>query len=84
MKRNLKRLIIIALATVAVLGGSCVAVASEKYLYTKSSLQGIVEEGQETRADRIGWVFKVVDGKVYRRLYNYSTGEYLTDWELVG
>jgi len=26
------------------------------------------------------WVYKIMDGKMYKRLYNASTGLYETDW----
>ena len=28
----------------------------------------------------IRYVFKIEDGKMYKRLYNFSTGEWLSDW----
>lgn len=33
---------------------------------------------------RIEWVFKVENNKLYRRLYNYSIGAWIGDWEYVG
>lgn len=33
-------------------------------------------------SDIIGWRYKSVDGKVYRRKYNYSKGKWISDWEL--
>ena len=29
------------------------------------------------------WVYKVEDNKLYKRLYNYTTGRWETDWILV-
>lgn len=42
--------------------------------------------GTEIRpmVDDIGWEYKVVDKKLYKRLYNYTTNKPLTDWEYVG
>ena len=34
------------------------------------------------RADVIKYVYKVENGKLYRRLYNYSKDTWLGDWEL--
>ncbi|WP_312354864.1 hypothetical protein [Aminipila sp.] len=34
------------------------------------------------QAQIIGWRYKSVDGDLYRRLYNYSTGEWIGEWEL--
>lgn len=33
-------------------------------------------------ADIIGWRYKSVDGKMYRRLYNYSKQKWMGNWEL--
>lgn len=37
----------------------------------------------EPRTDKKEWVYKVIDGHFYKRLYNYSTGRWETDWILV-
>ncbi len=36
----------------------------------------------QPRAAIIEWVFKEVDGKFYRRLYNHQTKEWIGDWIL--
>jgi len=33
-------------------------------------------------SENIDWRYKFEDGKVYRRLYNYSTCQWVGDWEL--
>lgn len=33
-------------------------------------------------ADIIGWRYKAVDGKMYRRQYNYSKQQWIGEWEL--
>ena len=33
-------------------------------------------------ADITGWRYKAVDGKMYRRQYNYSKQKWLGEWEL--
>ena len=35
------------------------------------------------RADDIDWQYKVIDGKLYKRLYNYTTNKPLGDWQIV-
>ena len=37
---------------------------------------------KDTRAEKIGYVYKTVNGKLYKRLYNYSRGEWIGDWIL--
>ncbi len=39
-------------------------------------------EAVQPKADDIGWVFKEVNGQLYRRLYNFTTQEYIGDWIL--
>lgn len=36
------------------------------------------------QSDVILWDYKVVDGKIYKCLYNSSTGEYIGEWIYVG
>lgn len=35
------------------------------------------------RAPALEWRYKFINGKLYRRLYNCSTQEWVGDWELV-
>lgn len=49
---------------------------------------GIVIDKEDTtdvepRTNIIDWRFKVIDGHLYKRLYNYSTQEWIGDWILV-
>ena len=41
-----------------------------------------VETYAETRSTNLEWVYATIDGVLYMRLYNHSTGEWLTDWIL--
>lgn len=34
----------------------------------------------DLRKDRIDWVYKVIDGKLYKRQYNFSQNIWLGDW----
>lgn len=40
------------------------------------------ETQAEPRADEIRYRYKIIDGKVYRRLFNYSKNEWIGQWEL--
>lgn len=44
--------------------------------------QTTATEGEtiQPRAPIIRWILKEIDGKMYRRLYNYSTEEWIGDW----
>ena len=37
----------------------------------------------EPRSDVIGWKYKNIDGKLYKRLYNYTKEQWIGDWILV-
>lgn len=41
------------------------------------------ENGMEPRTDIKEWRYKVENGNLYKRLYNYSTGHWETDWIFV-
>ncbi len=36
------------------------------------------------RADDIRYVYKTINGKLHKRLYNYTTNKWVGDWILVG
>jgi hypothetical protein len=38
----------------------------------------------QPRAEIIEWRYKVENNKLYRRQYNYSTNEWIGEWEFVG
>lgn len=38
----------------------------------------------EPRVDAFKWKFKVFNRKLYKRLYNIKTGEFVGEWILVG
>lgn len=46
-------------------------------------VMNFVAEEIETMSAPIKWIYKTVDGKTYKRLYNYSTNEWIGDWILV-
>ncbi|MCI5597199.1 MAG: hypothetical protein MR380_10920 [Lachnospiraceae bacterium] len=47
-----------------------------------SSLTVIEKEEIQPKADDIRWRYKTIDGKLYKRLYNYSTKTWIGDWIL--
>lgn len=42
------------------------------------------EYGVQPLSDDIQWVYKVENGKIYKRLYNYSTANWVGNWIYVG
>ena len=43
----------------------------------------IGDEGISPLMDEMGWRYKVVNGKLYKRLFNYSMNEWVGDWILI-
>ncbi len=37
----------------------------------------------QPKSDTIGWKYKEIDGKLYKRLYNFTTSKWIGDWILV-
>ena len=48
----------------------------------ESDQEAFVERGVE-RSPIIEYRYKIIDGELYRRLFNYSDGYWIGDWELV-
>lgn len=50
-----------------------------------ASLTTYASDGSDVSvcADIIEWRYKITDGKLYKALFNCSTGRYVTDWEYV-
>ncbi|MDE6608213.1 MAG: hypothetical protein K2K54_10735 [Lachnospiraceae bacterium] len=42
-----------------------------------------IDIGINPQSDNIDWRFKIENGKIYKRLYNYSTETWIGDWILV-
>lgn len=41
---------------------------------------GVLRSSSPKRADTIGWKYKSVNGKCYKRLYNYTRQEWIGEW----
>ena len=70
MKKTI-RILAVIIAMTCIFSGT--AFAQEKEVAVEKS---------SSRADVIKYVYKVENGKLYRRLYNYSKDTWLGDWEL--
>ncbi len=42
------------------------------------------EEGISPCSDTYQWIYKVIDGKRYKRLYNATTQEWIGEWIYIG
>ncbi|MBU5310453.1 hypothetical protein KQI38_00285 [Tissierella carlieri] len=66
-----------------------VSAASLDTVQTKAQFSTVVQITKNPQSDHlitpfsdiIGWRYKSVNGKVYRRQYNYSKGKWIGEWE---
>ena len=74
-KKFMKKAAMVSMAAALSLGCyvECIAAAV---------VQPAVESEDDTRSARLVWYYKEENGKKYRRLYNATSGEWLTDWIL--
>lgn len=80
MKRNKKKLLLIGcLAGILMSTAQTPAVMA---MYTaESAVNSLTLDGAvETRASQTQWVYKQINGKYYRRLYDRTLHKWLTDW----
>jgi malate/lactate dehydrogenase len=42
--------------------------------------EATVEPSKSTREEYISYVYRIKDNKLYKCLYNYSTGNFIGDW----
>lgn len=77
LKKNLKK-IILALFMCSAL----VSVTAPAYVASEAIISADEIE-VEPRTDIKGWVYKVIDGDLYKRLYNYTRNRYEGDWIFV-
>lgn len=77
MMKNLKRVLALTLLLVAVGGAVLPNVALVQFA------TAIAEEGEgiASRADIIDWRYTTIDGRIHRRLWNYSRGFWIGEWE---
>jgi hypothetical protein len=83
VRKELKRKLLMGVSTLAVLvsmAGTCnmVAYASESFTVEASSDEGIVPH-----SDIIEYRYKLINGDLYRRLYNYTQEYWIGEWELI-
>ena len=83
IKKIFKKKILVGISTLAVLvtmAGTCnmVTYAKENVMLSASGDEGIVP-----RSDIIEYRYKVINGDLYRRLYNYTQEYWIGEWELI-
>lgn len=76
MKRKIK-VLAYAFVLTGVLGTSVMCTSNVSQAFV------IEADAAETRAYIIEWRYKVIDGHLYKRLYNATTEEWIGDWILM-
>ena len=78
-KKFMKKAAMVSMAAALSLGCyvECVAAA-----VVQPAVVSEVKSEDETRSARLVWYYKEENGKKYRRLYDATNGEWLTDWIL--
>jgi hypothetical protein len=51
--------------------------------HAEEETEANVEPSKSTREEYISYVYRIKDNKLYRCLYNYSTGNFIGDWVYV-
>lgn len=82
IKRGLRRNILIGVSAIAL---SFMFVSTWGVSVHASEASGeimVSEEGIDPHSEMIEWRYKVVDGVLYRRLYNYTEQHWVGEWEV--
>lgn len=89
MKRFTKRItlfLVLLIGSTFIFVDSSTANAETTDIYDYEIETNVFQNSDETvstYADTIGWRYKTVNGKLYRRKYNYTKEVWIGDWELV-
>ena len=71
-------------ALLGLMGAACLSLGMFFCPATTLPTQAATPEVAMPYSDNIGWRFKIENGKIYKRLYNYSTGDWEGPWILIG
>ncbi len=69
---------------VGLMGAACLSLGMFFCPATTLPAQAAMPDVAVPYSDIIEWRFKIEDGKMYQRLYNYSTRNWIGDWILIG
>lgn len=68
---------------IAVTGAACLALAILVSPAATVSVHAAAPKTDDVQKEIIEWRFKIENGNLYRRLYNYSKGIWVGEWEYV-
>jgi hypothetical protein len=78
--KNLKAFKKLTAAVAAVCFSAALVFAAPVATISAHAEEATTEPSKSTREECISYVFGIKDNKLYKRLYNYSTGNYIGDW----
>lgn len=76
MKKKIGTIFMIAFVFTVICSEGVLAFPQDIYLSNTKRLEDICEP----KKDKIDYVYQVFDGVLYKRLYNFTTHEYIGDW----
>lgn len=83
MNKILKKVTVLLAGSILSFSLFLSAEASVDAAYQNPIIETQSEDGISPLSDSIGWRFTMINGKLYKRQYNYSKGEWIGPWILV-
>lgn len=84
IKKSLKKAVLYSVSAFMfslMVAGTCEATSQACEI--ENIKENVMEKDNVTRSPIIEYRYKIIDGKLYRRLYNYSDEYWIGEWELV-
>ena len=86
IRKSLKKNILLMASAMAIpfmVAGTCSITSQACEVEIVEDNTEVLAESGVARSPIIEYRYKIIDGELYRRLYNYSDGYWIGDWELV-
>ena len=82
---KLKKMLIISLVTTTISGSLAIQTYAQSSLTSNNSVKLLMSEDTTVSplSDIIEWRYKEQNGKLYKRLFNYTKEKWVGDWKLV-
>lgn len=82
---KLKKMLTISLVTTTISGGLAVQTYAQSSVTSNNSVEILMSEDTivSPLSDIIEWRYKEQNGKLYKRLFNYTKEKWVGEWKLV-
>lgn len=82
---KLKKMLTISLVTTTISGGLAVQTYAQSSVTSNNSVELLMSEDTivSPLSDIIEWRYKEQNGKLYKRLFNYTKEKWVGEWKLV-